>query len=282
MALMPLLCFVLLTVNSVVYAEETNFANVDCGVSRALRHGRIVGGQDAAQGEFPWLVSLTRSGGHFCGGTIVNSRWVLTAAHCLCRDELGISSLRVTLGEHDLRQRGEHDLPVSRVILHPRFRCGQYGDDIALVELGSEVPWSVGVLPACFPLPGVALGHQADVMVAGWGWTEESSSKGIRSNVLQKVNLSVVENAQCRDWYRSQGKKLEIRDTQMCAGLEQGGKDACWADSGGPLMSGDARGVTVVGVVSTGIGCARPRLPGLYTRVSEFLPWISASIGDSD
>lgn len=112
--------------------------------------------------------------------------------------------------------------------------------------------------------------------------------------MLQKAKVHVIETEKCRSWYKSQGKKTKIQESQICAGHEQGGIDACWvsltstklyvakqnieiqADSGGPLMVDmDAPDrMMVVGVVSTGIGCARPYLPGIYTRVSEFIPWI--------
>ncbi|XP_026678596.1 testisin-like [Diaphorina citri] len=77
---------------------------------------------------------------------------------------------------------------------------------------------------------------------------------GRRSNILQKVALSVVSNQVCQAWYQSEGKKINVKESQMCAGHEQGGKDACWADSGGPLMLLGAESTQVIGLVSTGIG----------------------------
>ncbi|XP_046677526.1 trypsin-1-like [Homalodisca vitripennis] len=265
---------------------EFPVADVDCG-KKGLerRNARIVGGENAFQGEFPWLVSVKRGRGHLCGGTIVNSRWVLTAAHCLCSgsEVMKANSLRVAVGAHDLRRGQDLDLTVSQMTLHPRYSCDRYHDDIALLQLESPLDWSPGVMPACFPKGTTPPPSFSDLeaVVAGWGWTDENYSKGFRSDVLRKVKLSVVDNQKCRDWYRSQGKKLKILDTQMCAGVETGGKDACQADSGGPLMVGEGKDVQVVGVVSAGIGCARPRLPGLYTRISHFLDWITETIKSS-
>ncbi|KAI4470792.1 tryptase-related [Holotrichia oblita] len=74
------------------------------------------------------------------------------------------------------------------------------------------------------------------------------------------------------------GKKTKIQGGQICAGHEQGGVDACWADSGGPLMVQSHGQAMIVGVVSTGIGCARPLLPGIYTRISEYIPWIRSTL----
>nr|KAF7435511.1 hypothetical protein H0235_003702 [Vespula pensylvanica] len=101
-----------------------------------------------------------------------------------------------------------------------------------------------------------------------------------RADVMQKVSVRVVENSICREWYASQGKSTRVESQQMCAGHEEGGRDTCWADSGGPLMVGNHPdgSMMVVGVVSSGVGCARPRLPGIYTRVSEYVTWITQQI----
>ncbi|XP_014256631.1 trypsin-1-like isoform X2 [Cimex lectularius] len=253
-------------------------ADIACGRSR--RSGRIVGGSDASPGEFPWIVSITRRGGHFCGGTLINNRWVLTAAHCLCSGSRILSAveLKVTVGGHDLREQTGAHLPVSKLLLHPKYECSRYVNDIALIELSAPLSWSDAVRPACFPTQTTDTFTNYGAVVAGWGWTSEVTGSGGRANVLQKVALTVVDNERCRDWYRSQGKKVNILDSQMCAGFEDGGKDSCWADSGGPLMIGDGDGTMVVGIVSTGIGCARPKLPGLYTRISDYVNWIGQTL----
>ncbi|XP_063230462.1 plasminogen [Bacillus rossius redtenbacheri] len=258
-----------------------NLSDVPCG-RRWRRSGRIVGGEATNPGEFPWLVSITRRGGHFCGGTLLHKRWVMTAAHCMCSGPVHLPAehIRVTVGEHDLTSAEEpaaHEVRVSRLLLHPDYKCARFANDIALLELSSEVTWSEAVWPACLPT-GFSSYSNTEATAAGWGWLQESSSKGGRADVLQKVKLQVVPNEECRDWYRSQGKKIKISDSQMCAGYESGGRDSCWADSGGPLMIGEGDQTMVVGIVSTGIGCARPRLPGLYTRISEYMVWIEGHV----
>ncbi|XP_049855683.1 transmembrane protease serine 9 [Schistocerca gregaria] len=270
-----------------------NLSDVQCGRqwSPGRRGARIVGGESAAPGEFPWLVSITRQGGHFCGGTLLTRRWVVTAAHCMCSGsvELPISQVRVSVGAHDLSAAhrggggggGGPALAVERLLVHPGYRCRKFAHDVALLRLAAEVRWRPdSAWPACLPAPSGSPGSSSfsgrEATAAGWGWMQEN--QGVRADVLQKVNVQVVDNEQCRDWYKSQGKKTKILDSQICAGFEVGGKDSCWADSGGPLMVADGGLTTVVGIVSTGIGCARPRLPGLYTRLSDYVLWIQEHV----
>nr|CAD7449160.1 unnamed protein product [Timema bartmani] len=225
-------------------------SDVPCG-RQWRRSGRIVGGESTSPGEFP------------CGPV-----------------QLPAELIRVTVGEHDLSS-GEnpaaHEVRVRKMLLHPEYKCTRFLNDIALLELDSEVTWSEAVWPACLP-NGFSTYSNKEAIAAGWGWLQESSSKGGRADVLQKVKVQVVDNDKCREWYQLEGKKIKIHDSQMCAGDETGGRDSCWADSGGPLMVGDGDQVMVVGIISTGIGCARPRLPGLYTRISDFILWIEEHV----
>ncbi|CAH0380843.1 unnamed protein product [Bemisia tabaci] len=275
----PLACL-LACLASVI--ATTNLADIPCGRTR-YAGGRIVGGMNADPGEFPWLVSLKRSGGHFCGGTLINKRWVLTAAHCLCKElsTPGMRHLRVGLGQHNLSTPATATMSVRvlRVVMHPDYQCSKFQNDIALLELEQDIVWTGRALPACLAPTHSSSFSQERAVAAGWGWTNENLSQGKRADILQKVEVSVVDNGKCQEWYKSQGKKVAIHTSQMCAGYESGGRDSCWADSGGPLMLAQDDGSTIViGVVSTGIGCARPRLPGLYTRISEYVDWISTYV----
>jgi hypothetical protein len=141
----------------------------------------------------------------------------------------------VTVGEHDLTGREQPqatDLAVEHTELHPNYECQKYVHDIALLRLATEVSWSPrSAWPAC--LPGVLPRGSEDfkgreATAAGWGWLHENSAQGGRADVLQKVKLQIVDNARCLDWYHSQGKKINILSSQMCAGFENGGKDSCW------------------------------------------------------
>ncbi|XP_020285270.1 transmembrane protease serine 9-like [Pseudomyrmex gracilis] len=268
-----------------VQTEYINLADVPCGRSE-IRNGRIVGGQNATPREFPFLVSITRKGGHFCGGSILNSKFILTAAHCLCSGtgNIPVRQLSVWLGKHNLRGS---EVPAARqevvinAVIHPDYKCGKYVDDIALLELARSITWSESVKPACLPVatgkPGYSAFSEAEAVVAGWGWLGENRDKYKRADILQKVDVRVVANTKCNEWYANQNKLIHVESKQMCAGWEKGGKDTCYADSGGPLMvrSRHTGSLIVIGVVSAGIGCSRPQLPGIYTRVSDYISWIT-------
>ncbi|XP_014223683.1 serine protease 33-like [Trichogramma pretiosum] len=262
-------------------------SDVSCGSSSSSsfnaqteRQARIVGGENAVPREFPWLVSITRKGGHFCGGSIINSKFVLTAAHCFCSRNamMPVKQLRITLGEHDLQAPEEPrslSSGVDRLIVHEDFECGKWSNDIALLELSSRILWSDSVKPACLPASDAPRSFEGEPAVAaGWGWLGEDMATAGKASILQKVDVNVIEDRMCSQWYASQGKSFRVKYGQMCAGHEFGGRDACGADSGGPLMYSSDNKIIVIGIVSSGIGCARKRLPGIYTRVSEFVPWI--------
>ena len=110
--------------------------------------------------------------------------------------------------------------------------------------------------------------------VSGWGWNNENQDIGDRADKLQKAKVKVWNNENCQQSFRDVGKKNVISKSQMCAGYKNGGIDSCWADSGGPLILDNI----LIGIVSTGIGCGRPGLPGIYTRVDEYTKWIDSTI----
>ncbi|XP_022906936.2 serine protease 30-like [Onthophagus taurus] len=257
-----------------------NFSDVSCG-KQTLRFGKIVGGRDAQKHEFPWMVSITRRGGHFCGGTLITNQHVLTAAHCLCtgigEDTMLPATIKATISQHDLTtsDTAAYEVGVNSISVHPQYSCKKARNDIAIIELASKVQWSDSANPACLPSFESSRLQETIATVAGWGWTKEH---GRKATTLQKANVNIVDKETCQSWYASQGKKTKIQSGQICAGYEQGGIDSCWADSGGPLMVHSEGRVVVVGVVSTGIGCARPFLPGLYTNVADYVDWIKTTI----
>ncbi|XP_013148058.1 PREDICTED: transmembrane protease serine 9 [Papilio polytes] len=282
------MCRFVVTLLFLLFAENgfcyVNLADIECGVQSA-RRGRIVGGTESLPGEIPWAASVWRQGTHQCGATVINDRWLLTAGHCICSvfDEFYKSKqLTVVAGYNDISYEDVNQ-PLSRIIPHPEYRCNRKSNDVALLKTLRQLIWNSDLRPACLPQATSSDFSGTSAVVAGWGFTNEDRGIGSRPNVLQKTDVFVVTNDECNNWYESQGSKIKIISTQMCAGHEQGGRDSCWADSGGPLMVRGNKGHSmVVGVVSTGSGCARARMPGIYTRVSRYTDWIVENVNNDN
>ncbi|XP_054721250.1 serine proteinase stubble-like [Uloborus diversus] len=248
----------------------------ECGRTH-MRSGKIVGGENANFGEQPWQVAIVKQSFLYrkisCGGALINRQWVVTAAHCVARSQT--SSLKVRLGEHDIRQTTEayahEELAVRRKVVNPGYNPANYQHDIALLQLQRPIRFRRHVIPVCLPFFGEEFAGQK-ATVTGWGRTRY----GVRDSpgILQKVELEVIDHTECQDWYKSIGRKETIFSTMVCAGYKEGGKDSCQGDSGGPLTAVKNGRTVLVGLVSWGVGCARPKLPGVYTKISEYVTWI--------
>jgi len=229
--------------------------------------GRIVGGEDAYYGEFPHQIMLLRGGPDgslMCGGSLISSNWVVTAAHCC--DGQSASRLGVAVGAHNLYtdDADQENIQVSRVVMHESYDDWNVENDICLLELESSA--TMGSHVGTISLPSQNEEYAAGTMctVTGWGTTSEGGSL---ARVLQKVSVPVVSDDDCRDAYGSS----QIADSMICAGLDAGGKDSCQGDSGGPFMCGNQ----LSGVVSWGYGCAEAGYPGVYTQTSYFTSWVN-------
>lgn len=226
---------------------------------------KIVGGVEATAGEFPFIVSLHGSSGHFCGASLIKKNWVLTAAHCV----QGSTIRKVVIGLHDQRNAAKAEsIKTKRVIPHPQYDDKNADFDFALIELETDSKYE----PVVINTEEIEIPADSDsqimATVAGWGATKENSF-GLPSR-LQKVNVPLVSKETCNQNYKN-----VITDRMLCAGYPRGGKDSCQGDSGGPLFVRTALGQTLlIGVVSWGEGCARANLPGVYAKVNEAVTWI--------
>jgi trypsin len=237
--------------------------------------GKIVGGVEAEKGEFPFMVSLQRTYGSrpFCGGSLIASNWVLTAAHC--SGSSMVQNTRVKIGHHTVKDTvGVESHAIKRVIIHPQYNGGTIDYDYALLELATPSEYTpVKLQQVEVEIPSDGEGAPVSTVI-GFGATSEG---GPQSDVMLKVDKPLVSFDQCNEAYEG-----EITEQMICAGFPEGGKDSCQGDSGGPLILRDAANEPVLtGVVSWGHGCARPEKYGVYSKVSAAVQWIAESIESS-
>uniref|UniRef100_A0A8C9WHP8 pancreatic elastase II n=1 Tax=Scleropages formosus TaxID=113540 RepID=A0A8C9WHP8_SCLFO len=243
---------------------------------------RVVGGVDARPHSWPWQISLQYRGStgayyHTCGGTLISSQWVLTAAHCISSSR---NTYRVYLGKQNLGVANEPSsiaLSPAKIIVHENWDADRIRNDIALIKLEREVATTDTIIPACLPPSGKILANNAPCYVTGWGrlWTG-----GPIADNLQQALLLVVDYATCSqpDWWGSL-----VTQNMVCAGA-QGiltlnlNLTCTEGDSGGPLNCQNIDGTwDVDGIVSFGssLGCNYPKKPSVFTRVSAYISWIN-------
>ncbi|CAL4119647.1 unnamed protein product, partial [Meganyctiphanes norvegica] len=242
----------------------------DCKCGRVNRQTRIVNGQETEVLEYPWQAGIVSygSGRTWCGGSLLNSKWVLTAAHCT--ENTYPSQIQVLLGEHTIYTTDgtEQRFDVSQVINHPNYDNKPWtnGHDVSLLKLLGEVDFSSTLIrPICLPTTQ-NLFSRATATVTGWGMTSASDAQSL---VLMEVDIPVVTNYVCGKTYGSN----RIDDTMICAG-EGAGNGACMGDSGGPLIKAvnGADYHIQIGVVS--FGASSCNALGVYARVTVLQSWI--------
>ncbi|XP_065063795.1 plasma kallikrein-like isoform X2 [Rhopilema esculentum] len=244
---------------------------------------RVVGGQDAAVGDWPWQVGLVfkRAPGRvFCGGSLINKQWVVTAAHCFGRPGKMTKQpdeYQVRLAEHDLDLSSGREvvMGVTKIIRHENYKAGSYDNDIALVKLEKPVEYNQLIKPVCLPEQGEDEKADESCYVTGWGRTTEG---GKTAKVLQEARIPIKDKKTCKDTLGIVGS---YTDNMICAGYKDGGIDACQGDSGGPFVCSKGGRFNLVGVVSWGRGCARKNLYGVYAKVSSYTDWIKSKIASS-
>ncbi|KAM8777048.1 serine protease 27-like [Rhynchonycteris naso] len=258
------------------FGTQRGKASSVCGRPRLLN--RMVGGQDALEGEWPWQVSIQRNGSHFCGGSLITERWVLTAAHCFSNTS-ETSLYRVLLGARQLVKPGLHAkyAQVKRVESNPLYQGMASSADVALVELEAPVTFTNYILPVCVPDYSVIFKTGMKCWVTGWGSPSEQDRLP-NPRILQKLAVPIIDTPKCNLLYSKDAESgfqpKTIKDDMLCAGFAEGKKDACKGDSGGPLVCLVGQLWMQAGVISWGEGCARRNRPGVYIRVTSHHNWI--------
>ncbi|XP_036615924.1 cationic trypsin-3-like isoform X2 [Trichosurus vulpecula] len=223
---------------------------------------KIVGGYTCAAYSLPYQVSLN-SGYHFCGGSLINSEWVISAAHCHNR-------IQVRLGKHNIEveEGNEQFIDAAKAIRHPKYNSLTFNNDIMLIKL--KTPATINSRVSAISLPESCAATGTSCLISGWGNT--ASSGADYSELLQCLEAPVLSDSSCHSAYPGR-----ITSNMICVGYLEGGKDSCQGDSGSPVVcNGELQGI-----VSWGYGCAQKGKPGVYTKVCNYVDWIEETIASN-
>ncbi|XP_027956368.1 transmembrane protease serine 11D-like [Eumetopias jubatus] len=256
------------------HAIGSYLINTCCGAHPdliTLSEERILGGTKTEEGDWPWQVSLQTGNVHHCGGILISSMWILTAAHCF-RSQSNPRQWTATFGVSITfpKQRRR----VRTILIHNNYNPATHENDIAAIQLDEGINFTKNIHRVCLPEATQNIPPGSPAYVTGWGSREFG---GNTVSDLQQARVRIISNDVCNAPTSYNGAVLP---GMLCAGLPQGGVDACRGDSGGPLVQEDSRRLWfLVGIVSWGDQCGLPDKPGVYTRVTAYRDWITEKTG---
>lgn len=208
---------------------------------------------------------------HVCGGSVINQWWVMTAGHCCAVANFD----SIVAAEHNLKEdeNGEQRRKVESCVVHPQFNWNAMENDIALMKLAEPLELD-GKTVSPANLPSQQANPTGDCVATGWGTTKEG---GNTSDILLKVTVPIITDEECQKAYDAlKDDDFKIYESMICTEYKEGGKGVCHGDSGSSLVcQGQDQKYYVAGIVSWGLGCARPEIPQVYTEVSYFVDWIN-------
>ncbi|GJQ80511.1 hypothetical protein Trydic_g12402 [Trypoxylus dichotomus] len=235
-------------------------------VNAARGHWKIVGGTDAEPNAYPFVVSLrAHSNSHFCGGTILNTKWILTASHCVIGRDT--QTVKVVAGTNTL-DSGGITMETSKLIVHDDYDEETVVNDIALILLVTTIIYTDKIRPVTLNTGNI---ESIEATFIGWGRT---SNGGALSNNLQELSTTTISHASCEEYWQTY-----VTEKHICA--LSFGKGACDGDSGGPLIRRTNK--VQIGITSFVLedGCAIG-YPDVHTRVSSYIDWIISTINNAD
>ncbi|XP_059548792.1 brain-specific serine protease 4 [Myotis daubentonii] len=249
-------------------------ASPACGKPQQLN--RIVGGEDSADAEWPWIVSIQKNGTHHCAGSLLTRRWVVTAAHCFKGTLNKPSQFTVLLGAWQLENPGprSQEVGIAWALPHPVYSWKEGSRaDIALVRLEHSIEFSERILPICLPDSSIHFPPNTNCWIAGWGSVHDGVPLP-HPQTLQKLKVPIIDSETCgRLYWRGAGQEA-ITEDMLCAGYLEGQRDACLGDSGGPLMCEVEGAWLLAGIISWGEGCAERNRPGVYISLDAHRSWV--------
>ncbi|XP_049711732.1 urokinase-type plasminogen activator [Elephas maximus indicus] len=261
-----------------------------CGQKAVRPRFKIVGGEFTTIENQPWFAAIYRKhrGGSVtfvCGGSLISPCWVVSATHCFINYQKKAEDYIVYLGRSRLNSNtsGEMKFEVEKLIFHEGYSTETlaHHNDIALLKIRSDTGQcaqpSRTIQTICLPPQYDDVRFGASCEITGFG--KESSTGYVYPEQLKMTVVKLVSHEQCQQphYYGS-----EVTHKMLCAADPQWKTDSCQGDSGGPLVCSNEGRLTLAGIVSWGRDCALKNKPGVYTRVSQFLPWIYAHIGEEE
>ncbi|XP_063055053.1 trypsin-3-like [Engraulis encrasicolus] len=221
---------------------------------------KIVGGKECRRHSVPHQVSLNL-GYHFCGGSLISTQWVMSAAHCYQ------PRFQVRLGEHNIKSNEgtEQFITSDKIVKHPKYNSVSQDNDIMLIKLSKPAKLNQYVDTVALPSSCASAGTMC--LVSGWGNTSGTDYYPIN---LRCLDIPIISDSTCAGAYPGG----QITENMFCAGYMEGGKDSCQGDSGGPVVCDNE----LQGVVSWGGGCAVKNKPGVYTKVCNYNSWIAETM----